>query len=75
VNWRPFRLQLKGKTRERVDQIFDAARTYADAGSMAVRLHTPDLVYMCALLSLMERIDQLESELEELKASSVTVLR
>jgi hypothetical protein len=59
--WKPFRRQLKGKNRDRLDQVFNYAHTYADAGSMIVKPHTPGIVYMCALLGMLERIEELEN--------------
>ncbi|MFQ5833945.1 MAG: hypothetical protein ACE5H4_14660 [Candidatus Thorarchaeota archaeon] len=60
AKWKNFRRQLTAEEKARLDKVFEYARKFGDAGTMFARPHTPDAVYMCALLGLMERIEEME---------------
>jgi hypothetical protein len=72
ARWKEFRRTLRPSQREHFDRIFNAARGYADAGTMIV---TPRIVEVILLSSILEmqgeiseitkRVESLEKRLEE----------
>jgi hypothetical protein len=73
ARWKEFRRTLRPSQREHFDRIFDAARGYADAGTMIVTPRIVEVILLSAMLELLgeveeivRRVDALEQRLEEI---------
>ncbi len=71
--WKGFRRTLRPSQREHFDRIFDAARGYADAGTMIVTPRIVEVILLSAMLEMLgevedieRRVDALEQRLEEI---------
>ncbi len=60
VKWKNFRRQLKTADRTRLDKVFEYASQHADAGTLVNRPHSLDVIFMCVLVELLKRIEDLE---------------
>lgn len=72
ARWKEFRRTLRPPQREQFDQIFDAARTFADAGTMMVTPRVLEVVLLSAILEMhgelediQRRVKILEQHIEE----------
>ncbi len=66
--WHAFSRVLTPSRRARLARIFDYARQYADAGTVAVTPRVTEVVFLMALLGIIEDIEALESRVEGLEA-------
>ncbi len=68
--WNGFAKALRREDKEAFDNLLDACRSYASAGSNATQPLPIEPMMMSMLLSLQIRLQQLQRELDELKHSS-----
>ncbi len=59
VKWKNFRRQLRTDDRIRLDKVFEYASLHADAGTLVSRPHSLDVIFMCVLVELLKRIEDL----------------
>jgi hypothetical protein len=67
-SWAPFRRALRAQDRTALDRLFAAARHHAAAAAYAARLVPFDAILLAMLLEAMKAIEQLEAEVERLRA-------
>ena len=70
--WKDFRRTLRPSQREQFDRIFDAARGFADAGTMMVTPRILEVILLSAILEMFgelediqRRVKVLEQQIEE----------
>ena len=70
--WKDFRRTLRPSQREQFDRIFDAARGFADAGTMMVPPRILEVILLSAILEMFgelediqRRVKVLEQQIEE----------
>ena len=68
--WNGFAKALRREDKEAFDNLLDACRSYASAGSNATQPLPIEPMMMSMLLSLQIRLQQLQRELDERKHSS-----
>ena len=69
-NWNGFAKALRSDDREAFEQILDACRNYASAGSNATRPVLFEAMAMSILVFQQKRLTKLENELNVLRQSS-----
>lgn len=67
--WSQFRRTLRPNERELFDQIFDSARSRADAGTMMVTPRTTEVIIISALIDILSTLREIATQLNEIKAS------
>jgi hypothetical protein len=67
LGWRGFRAALRLSEREIFDEMFDACRLHASAGSMSGRSVLLDSMLISILLEQQKSIKRLREELERIK--------
>ncbi|MHA1144147.1 MAG: hypothetical protein ACTSRW_05365 [Candidatus Helarchaeota archaeon] len=60
--WKDFRRALRPADQERFDELMNAARKRADAGSYATRMSINEILFACILLELKEEIQELKKK-------------
>ena len=65
--WKEFRRTLRPPEREHFDRIFDAARGYADAGTMIVTPRIVEVILLSAILKMLGEIDEIGKRVEALE--------
>lgn len=67
ARWKNFRRTLRPARRERLDQIFDYARKYADAGTMMVTPRVTEVVFISSLMEMLSEIESLRETIARLE--------
>jgi hypothetical protein len=70
ARWRGFGKALRVEEREAFEEVMDACRSYASAGSNATNAIIFEPMAMSILLHLQLKVSRLEKELDELKHKS-----
>ena len=65
--WKDFRRTLRRGQREYLDRVFDCARRRADAGTMIATPRISDVVFLSAMMELLEENDRLNGRIAELE--------
>ncbi len=67
ARWKDFRRTLRPSQREQFDRIFDAARTFADAGTMMVTPRILEVILLCAMLEMLDDLDDIQRRVKVLE--------
>lgn len=67
ARWEGFRKALRGKEVEAFNEMMNACRTHASAGSMATRPILAEAMFMSILLSQQEELMEMRESLERLE--------
>ncbi|MHA1956639.1 MAG: hypothetical protein ACXADL_05450 [Candidatus Thorarchaeota archaeon] len=62
--WKLFRRQLRPKDRKHFDIVFDYARMHGDSGTLIAVPHKFDIIFLSAMIEMLKRISELETQLE-----------
>ncbi len=67
ARWKDFRRTLRPSQRERLDRIFDAARSFADAGTMMVTPRILEVILLSAILELLGEMEDIQRRVKVLE--------
>lgn len=62
TRWKPFRRTLKPSHRERLDQVFDHARSCADAGTMMATPRVTEVVLISTIIEMLQELQDLKEK-------------
>ena len=67
VRWKEFRRTLRPSQREQFDRIFDAARAFADAGTMMVTPRILEVILLSAILEVLGELEDIQRRVKVLE--------
>lgn len=67
ARWKEFRRTLRPSQREQFDRIFDAARSFADAGTMMVTPRILEVVLLSAILEMLGELEDIQRRVKVLE--------
>ncbi len=68
ARWKPFRRTLKPTHRMSLDQVFDYARSCADAGTMMATPRVTEVVLISAIIEMLQEIQDLREKVKHLES-------
>jgi hypothetical protein len=68
ARWRPFKRTLKPPQRERLDSLFDYARSCADAGTMMATPRVTEVVLISSMIEMLQELEILRKKVSELES-------
>ena len=68
AKWKPFKRTLKPPQRERLDRLFDYARSCADAGTMMATPRVTEVVLISSMIEMLQELETLRERVSELES-------
>lgn len=67
ATWKEFRRALRPADQQRFDELMDASRKRADAGSYGTKTHPTEILFMSIFLELKKELQELRKDLQAQK--------